>query len=215
MPGDESVQRMEFMLTLRRRGIGDQAVLRAMDEVPREHFVDPRYVDTAYADHAMPIACGQTISQPYIVAYMTEQLVVRSNHRVLEIGTGSGYQAAVLSRLARDVVSVERYRTLADAARTRLKTLGYNNVDVVLGDGLLGEPSRAPYDRIIVTAAAERVPDALMAQLAEDGIMILPLGLHDGPQQLIRLTKDKHGLQRDNLIAVRFVPLLAGQAREL
>ena len=215
MTGDESVQRMEFMLTLRRRGISDQAVLRAMDEVPREHFVDARYTDTAYADHAMPIACGQTISQPYIVAYMTEQLQARSNHRVLEIGTGSGYQAAVLSRLAREVVSVERYRTLADAARTRLKTLGYNNVDVVLGDGLAGEPNRAPYDRIIVTAAAERVPEALMAQLAEDGIMILPLGVHDGPQQLLRLIKSKHGLQRDNLIPVRFVPLLPGQAKEL
>jgi len=206
---------MEFMLTLRQRGISEQSVLRAMDEVPREHFVDARYVDTAYADHAQPIACGQTISQPYIVAYMSEQLMARGNHRVLEVGTGSGYQAAVLSRLAREVVSIERYRTLADAARTRLKTLGYNNVDVVLGDGLAGEPSRAPYDRIIVTAAAERVPEALMAQLAEDGIMILPLGLHDGPQQLMRLTKSKHGLQRDNLIGVRFVPLLAGQAREL
>ena len=206
---------MEFMLALRQRGISEQSVLRAMDEVPREHFVDPRYVDTAYADHAQPIACGQTISQPYIVAYMTEQLMARGNHRVLEIGTGSGYQAAVLSRLAREVVSIERYRTLADAARTRLKTLGYNNVEVVLGDGLVGEPSRAPYDRIIITAAAERVPEALMTQLADDGIMILPLGLHDGPQQLMRLTKSKHGLQRDNLIAVRFVPLLAGQAREL
>jgi protein-L-isoaspartate(D-aspartate) O-methyltransferase len=213
--GDESVQRMEFMLTLRRRGISEQSVLRAMDEVPREHFVESQYADTAYADHAMPIACGQTISQPYIVAYMTEQLMVRGNHRVLEIGTGSGYQAAVLSRLAREVVSVERYRTLADAARARLKTLGYNNVEVVLGDGLRGEPSRAPYDRIIVTAAAERVPEALMAQLAEDGILILPLGLHDGPQQLMRLTKGKHGLRRDNLIAVRFVPLLPGKAREL
>ena len=215
MTGDESVQRMEFMLTLRRRGISDQSVLRAMDEVPREHFVEARYADTAYADHAMPIACGQTISQPYIVAYMTEQLVVRGNHRVLEVGTGSGYQAAVLSRLAREVVTIERYRTLADAARMRLKTLGYNNVEVLLGDGLAGESSRAPYDRIIVTAAAERVPDALMAQLAEDGIMILPLGVHDGPQQLLRLTKSKHGLQRDNLIAVRFVPLLPGQAKEL
>jgi len=215
VPGEESVQRMEFMLALRRRGISDQAVLRAMDEVPREHFVEARYADTAYADRAMPIACGQTISQPYVVAYMTEQLQARGNHRVLEIGTGSGYQAAVLSRLAREVVSMERYRTLADSARTRLKTLGYNNVDVVLGDGLHGEPRRAPYDRIIVTAAAERVPEALMAQLAEDGIMILPLGVHDGPQQLLRLVKGKHGLQRDNLIAVRFVPLLPGQAKEL
>src|SRR5260221_13272466 len=160
---------MEFMLALRRRGISDQSVLRAMDEVPREHFVDPRYVDTAYADHAMPIACGQTISQPYIVAYMTEQLVVRSNHRVLEIGTGSGYQAAVLSRLARDVVSVERYRTLADAARTRLATLGYRNVEVLVGDGLAGFPAKAPYDPIMVTAAAQTVPQAPVDQLADGG----------------------------------------------
>ena len=123
---------------LRRRGITDKAVLRAMDEVPREHFVEARFADTAYADHAMPIACGQTISQPYVVAYMTEQLEARPKHRVLEVGTGSGYQAAVLSRLAREVVSLERYRTLADTARARLKTLGYNNVEVLLGDGLNG-----------------------------------------------------------------------------
>src|SRR5258708_33251773 len=129
---------MEFMLALRRRGISDQSLLRAMDEVPREHFVAPRYVATAYADHAMPIACGQTISQPYIVAYMTAQLMARSNHRVLEVGTGSGYQAAVLSRLAREVVSVERYRTLGHAGRTRPETLGDNNVDVGLGDALNG-----------------------------------------------------------------------------
>ena len=158
MPADESEQRMEFMLTLRRRGISDQAVLRAMDEVPREHFVEAAFAESAYADQAMPIACGQTISQPYVVAYMTEQLGVQPNHRVLEIGTGSGYQAAVLSRLAREVVTLERYRTLADSARARLKTLGYDNVEVLLGDGLGGEPLRAPYDRIIVTAAAESDP---------------------------------------------------------
>ena len=138
MPADEKTERMEFMLMLRRRGISDQAVLRAMDEVPREHFVEPGYADTAYADQALPIACGQTISQPYVVAYMTEQLAVEPHHRVLEIGTGSGYQAAVLSRLAREVVSIERYRTLADTARMRLKTLGYHNVDVLVGDGLSG-----------------------------------------------------------------------------
>jgi protein-L-isoaspartate(D-aspartate) O-methyltransferase len=216
MTGDESVQRMEFMLTLRRRGITDQAVLRAMDEVPREHFVESRHADFAYADQAMPIACGQTISQPYVVAYMTEQLQVRPNHRVLEIGTGSGYQAAVLSRLAREVISIERYRTLADTARTRLKTLGYGNVEVITGDGFAGEPSRAPYDRIIVTAAAEDVPQALIEQLAEDGIMMIPLGPQKGHQDLVRLTKTKGGwLQRDNLIPVRFVPLLPGKAREL
>ena len=126
--GDDSVGRMQFMLTLRQRGIGDAAVLRAMDEVPREYFVEGQFLDAAYADRALPIACGQTISQPYVVAYMTEQLGVRSNHRVLEVGTGSGYQAAVLSRLAREVVTVERFRTLAEAARTRLETLGYRNV---------------------------------------------------------------------------------------
>ena len=218
-PGDESEQRMEFMLTLRRRGISDQAVLRAMDEVPREHFVETRFAENAYADRAMPIACGQTISQPFVVAYMTEQLQVRPNHRVLEVGTGSGYQAAVLSRIAREVVTLERYRTLANSARARLKTLGYTNVEVLLGDGLGGEPLRAPYDRIMVTAAAENIPSALTAQLAEGGIMVLPLGPHGGPQELIKLTKAGQGpgdgLARESLIAVRFVPLLPGQAREL
>jgi protein-L-isoaspartate(D-aspartate) O-methyltransferase len=215
MPSDESEQRMEFMLTLRQRGISDKAVLRAMDAVPREHFVEARFADSAYADHAMPIACGQTISQPYVVAYMTEQLAVRPNHRVLEVGTGSGYQAAVLSRLAREVVTLERYRTLANSARARLRTLNYTNVEVLLGDGFGGEPMRAPYDRIIVTAAAEVIPPALIAQLAEDGIMVLPLGPHDGGQELIKLTKTGQGLSRENLIGVRFVPLLPGQAREL
>src|SRR5499427_7170046 len=162
---------MEFLLTLRRRGIADKAVLRAMDEVPRERFVDPNFMHSAYADQALPIECGQTISQPYVVAYMTAQLAVRPEHRVLEIGTGSGYQAAVLSRLAREVVSIERYRTLADSARERLASLGFTNVEVVSGDGLAGVPDSAPYDRIIVTAAAEHIPQALLDQLAEGGIM--------------------------------------------
>ncbi len=214
-PADDSVERMEFMLTLRRRGISDQAVLRAMDEVPREHFVEPNFLDTAYADNALPIACGQTISQPYVVAYMSEQLGVRPSHRVLEIGTGSGYQAAVLSRLAREVVSIERYRTLADTARSRLTTLGTKNVEILLGDGLEGAPLRAPFDRIIVTAAAERIPDELVTQLGPDGVMILPLGPHSGTQELVRLTRTGEGLKREALIAVRFVPLLPGRAREL
>jgi protein-L-isoaspartate(D-aspartate) O-methyltransferase len=212
---DEGVQRMEFMLMLRRRGISDQAVLRAMDAVPREHFVDAPFCDSAYADQALPIACGQTISQPYIVATMSEQLQVRANHRVLEVGTGSGYQAAVLARLARHVVTIERYRTLADSARARLRTLGYDNVEVLFGDGWGGEPFRAPFDRIIVTAAAEEPPPALVEQLIEGGIMVLPLGPHEGPQELVKLTKSKKGLKRDPLIAVRFVPLMAGQAKEL
>jgi protein-L-isoaspartate(D-aspartate) O-methyltransferase len=211
----DRVGRMEFLLTLRQRGIGDQAVLRAMDEVPREHFVAPDYLEAAYGDHALPIACGQTISQPYVVAYMTEQLALRPDHRVLEVGTGSGYQAAVLSRLVREVVSIERYRTLAEAARERLSTLGFNNVEVVVGDGLAGVPDRAPYDRIIVTAAAEEIPQALVEQLAEGGIMLLPLGPQAGTQEIVKLTKTNEGLTRETLIGVRFVPLLPGRAREL
>src|SRR5476649_1043058 len=136
---------MEFLLTLRRRGIGDQAVLRTMDEVPRERFVEPQFASAAYADQALPISCGKTISQPYVVAYMTEQLALRPQHRVLEVGAGSGYQAAVLSRLAREVVSIERYRTLADLARSRLRALGYSNVEVIAGDGYAGVPDRAPF----------------------------------------------------------------------
>ena len=214
-PGLHDVGRMEFLLTLRRRGIGDQAVLRAMDEVPRGQFVEPEFVDRAYADQALPIACGQTISQPYVVAYMTEHLGLRPHHRVLEVGTGSGYQAAVLSRLAREVVSIERYRTLAEQARGRLASLGYENVEIVVGDGFAGVPGRAPYDRIVVTAAAEELPQALTDQLGDDGVMMLPLGPHGGSQHIIKLTKSKTGITRENLIAVRFVPLLPGQAQEL
>jgi protein-L-isoaspartate(D-aspartate) O-methyltransferase len=206
---------MEFLLSLRRRGIGDQAVLRAMDEIPREQFVAPEHIDVAYADQALPIACGQTISQPYLVAYMTEQLEALPTHRVLEIGTGSGYQAAVLSRLAREVVTVERYRTLAEAARTRLEVLGCRNVKVFTGDGLAGMPALAPYDRIIVTAAAEEIPQALVGQLAEGGVMVLPLGPHGRAQRIVRLTRTREGVARQDLIWVRFVPLLPGQAREL
>jgi protein-L-isoaspartate(D-aspartate) O-methyltransferase len=208
--------RMEFLLTLKRRGIGNQAVLRAMDEVPRDQFVGLAFAGSAYADQALPIDCGQTISQPYVVAYMTEQLDLRPHHRVLEIGTGSGYQAAVLSRLVREVVSIDRYRTLAEKARERLRALGYDNVTVVAGDGFAGYRPKAPFDRIVVTAAAEEVPEALLDQLAADGIMVLPLGPNGGPQHLIRLTKSQTGeIAREPLIAVRFVPLLPGQAKEL
>jgi protein-L-isoaspartate(D-aspartate) O-methyltransferase len=212
---DKGVGRMEFLLTLRQRGIGDQAVLRAMAEVPRAQFVDPEFARSAYADQALPIACGQTISQPYVVAYMTEKLGLRPHQRVLEVGTGSCYQAAVLSRLAREVVSIERYRTLAELARSRLAALGYGNVEVVVGDGFSGVSARAPYDRIIVTAAAETVPQTLVNQLGEGGVMLLPLGPHGGAQYIVKLTKMVTGLAREDLIAVRFVPLLPGQAQEL
>ena len=213
--GDDGVGRMQFLLSMRQRGIMDAAVLRALDEVPREHFVEEAMAERAYADQALPIDCGQTISQPYVVAYMTEQLGVKPNHRVLEVGTGSGYQAAVLSRLAREVVSVERYRTLAEAARERLTRLGYDNIEVLVGDGLAGVPERSPYDRIMVTAAAELVPVTLVEELTDGGVMILPLGPHAGTQRLIKVTKSEQGLQREDLIGVRFVPLLPGQAREL
>jgi protein-L-isoaspartate(D-aspartate) O-methyltransferase len=213
---DDNVGRMEFLLGLRRRGISNAAVLKAMDEVRREHFVDAQQVEYAYADQALPISCGQTISQPYVVAYMSEQLDVRPEHRVLEVGTGSGYQAAVLAHLAREVVTVERYRTLADGARRRLEKAGLENVLVVTGDGLAGVPAHAPYDRIMVTAAAEHVPQTLVDQLATGGVMILPLGPHAEAQRIVRLTKgDDDALARDDLIWVRFVPLLPGQAREL
>jgi protein-L-isoaspartate(D-aspartate) O-methyltransferase len=212
---EDGVSRMQFLLDLRRRGINDVAVLRALDEVARERFVDDRFADDAYADRALPIACGQTISQPFVVAYMTGQLNVRPGQRVLEVGTGSGYQAAVLSRLAREVVTVERYRTLADTAHARLAALGYDNVDVIVGDGFTGVPERAPFDRIIVTAAAEEVPAALTKQLADGGVMLLPLGPHGGTQYLVKLTKTAGKLARETLLAVRFVPLVPGQAREL
>jgi protein-L-isoaspartate(D-aspartate) O-methyltransferase len=215
-PAADNVERMEFQLALRRQGISDQAVLRAMDEVPRENFVGPDFTDSAYGDHALPIACGQTISQPFVVAYMTEQLAIEPQHRVLEIGTGSGYQAAVLSRLAREVMSIERYRTLADTARNRLATLGYANVTIRFGDGMAGAPDLAPFDRIMVTAAAEELPAALVAQLSDGGKMILPLGPRRSAQYIVKLSKESEGrLTREELIAVRFVPLLPGQAREL
>jgi len=214
-PGDDNVGRMQFLLALRKRGIGDANVLRAMDEVPREHFVDKPFLSSAYADQALPIACGQTISQPYVVAYMTEQLEVQREHRVLEIGTGSGYQAAILSQLAGEVITVERYRTLAETARKALAELGYDNVNVLVGDGLNGVPEHAPYDRIIVTAAAETIPEKLVEELAKGGIMVLPLGAHHGPQRIVKLIRGEDGVTQQELIWVRFVPLLPGRAREL
>ena len=215
MGPNKNLDRMEFMLTLRRRGVTDAATLRAMEQVPREMFVSEQLKSQAYDDHALPIDCGQTISQPYVVAYMTELLELQTRHRVLEIGTGSGYQAAVISRIAATVVTIERYRTLADRARKIFDMLGYTNIEVVTGDGLEGVPDRAPFDRIIVTAAAETIPDTLVEQLADDGILVLPLGPHDGPQEIVRLRKTEQGIRSENLIGVRFVPLLPGRAKEL
>src|SRR6201987_1056712 len=152
-------QKMMFQLSLRRRGISDQAVLRVMEDVPRELFVEPADRDDAYRDTALGIACGQTISQPFVVAYMTEQLNLQKSHRVLEVGTGSGYQAAILSRLCKHVLTIERYRTLADRARARLEDLGYHNVEVMVGDGFDVPAGAGAFDRIVVTAAMEQIPD--------------------------------------------------------
>jgi protein-L-isoaspartate(D-aspartate) O-methyltransferase len=212
-----SEERMEFLLMLRRRGIRDVRVLRALELVPRERFVDPDQTDIAYADQALPIECGQTISQPYVVAAMTEALEIEPNHKVLEIGTGSGYQAAILGHLAERVVSIERYRTLGDVAAKRLNSLGLDNVKVVVGDGTLGAPADAPFDRIIVTAATPEVPQTLLDQLKDGGILIAPVGPTRGVQTLVRLRKQAKGkgFDRDELMAVRFVPLVAGKAAAL
>src|SRR5438309_4476763 len=187
-------EKMMFQLTLRRRGISDQAVLRTMEEIPREAFVEESDREDAYRDSALGIACGQTISQPFVVAYMTEQLQLQKQHRVLEIGAGSGYQAAVLSRLARQVLTVERYRKLADAARARLEKLAYHNVEVMLGDGLNLPTNIGPFDRIIVTAAMEQIPQNLIERLEVGGILIAPVGPHQGVQTLIRLIRSEAGI---------------------
>jgi len=204
-----------FQLTLRRRGISDQAVLRAMEEVPREAFVAAVDRGHAYRDSALGIACGQTISQPFVVAYMTEQMQLKKEHKVLEIGTGSGYQAAVLSRLCRHVLTIERYRTLADEARARLEKLDYHNIEVMYGDGFDVPAGAGDFDRIIVTAAMEQIPDKLLERLVSGGILIAPVGPHHGTQTLIRVVRTDSGFDRKELVDVRFVPALPGIAREL
>jgi protein-L-isoaspartate(D-aspartate) O-methyltransferase len=208
-------KKMMFQLNLRRRGISDQAVLRAMEEIPREMFVETADRADAYRDSALGIACGQTISQPFVVAYMTEQLQLQKQHRVLEIGTGSGYQAAILSRLCGHVLTIERYRTLADRARARLVKLGCDNVEVMLGDGFDVPADAGTFDRIIVTAAMERIPDALGQRLEPEGVLIAPVGPQHGTQTLIRMVRTDAGFERKELVEVRFVPALQGIAREL
>jgi protein-L-isoaspartate(D-aspartate) O-methyltransferase len=208
-------EKMMFQLNLRRRGISDQAVLRAMEAIPRELFVEPADRAEAYRDTALAIACGQTISQPFVVAYMTEQLQLQPSHRVLEIGTGSGYQAAILSRLCREVLSIERFRTLADRARARLEQLGCDTVEIMVGDGLDLPANVGRFDRIMATAAMAQVPQTLIDRLEDDGILIAPVGPRHGTQTLTLLRKTDAGLERKPLVEVRFVPALPGIAREL
>jgi protein-L-isoaspartate(D-aspartate) O-methyltransferase len=213
--GQSGREKLNFQLALRRRGISDQSVLRALEDVPRDLFVAAGDRDHAYADTALGIACGQTISQPYVVAYMTEQLRTHPRHRALEIGTGSGYQAAVLARLCRKVVTVERYRTLVDAARKRFASLGYDNIEIVFGDGYDVPQAHGSFDRILITASMEEIPASLTERLEPGGILIAPVGPQDGTQQLVRLRKTEAGIERDDLILVRFVPALKGLAKEL
>ena len=195
---------------LQQRGIDDPRVLAAMAKVPRERFVPAEVRDHAYADRALPIDCGQTISQPYIVALMTQALELSGQELVLEIGTGSGYQTAILAELAREVVSIERHAELTAKARAALSELGYANITLLTGDGTLGWPPRAPYDRILVTAAAAICPPPLWAQLAEGGILVIPLGGRDS--QTLQVMRKEDGLPRTSSISgCRFVPLVGSE----
>ncbi len=191
------------------RGIRDKAVLAAMNEVPRHLFVHKKLRHKAYNDYPLPIGLGQTISQPYIVAFMTELLQLNGKEKVFELGTGSGYQAAVASRVAGKVFSVEIYSELAISAAKRLKDLGYDNIQVKDGDGYYGWESEAPFDAIIVTAAADHIPPPLIDQLAPGGRLVIPLGGPFSVQQLVLVTKDSKGrVEEKPIIPVRFVPLL-------
>ena len=193
---------------LRRRGVHDRRVLAAIERVPREQFVPAESIDDAYSDRALPIDCGQTISQPYMVALMTEALALAGGEKVLEIGTGSGYQAAILAELSRRVVTVERHAELSEQAKRRLADLGYRNLRFVEGDGSRGFAEEAPYDRILVTAAAPVCPPALFEQLAEGGVLVIPVGVDD-EQMLQRWTKQAGELACQSLGGCRFVPLVA------
>ncbi|MDO8287695.1 MAG: protein-L-isoaspartate(D-aspartate) O-methyltransferase [Parvibaculum sp.] len=208
--------KIELVMSLRRQGIRDKRVLNAVERIPRELFINASFRKQAYEDHALPIECGQTISQPFVVAYMTEQLQVGDRMKVLEVGTGSGYQAAVLSKLCRRVYTIERYRTLLRDAVKRFDDLGLHNITTKVGDGAEGWIEQAPFDRIIVTAAASSVPQKLVEQLKPGGIMIIPVGIAGGrgDQHLVRIERTGEGVKREELMPVRFVPLVEGVAKE-
>ena len=196
-------------LQIRARGVRDPRVLEAMETIPRHLFVPQHLARQAYDDQPLPIGAGQTISQPYIVAFMSELLDVKPHHKVLEIGTGSAYQAAVLSRLAERVYSIEIVRSLGEQARERLDKRGYRNVEVLIANGYLGWPANAPFDRIILTAAPEEVPQALVDQLAAPGRLVAPVGASGWSQDLIVIDKDAAGkTRRRTVLPVRFVPMV-------
>ncbi len=212
---EDRVARAGFTLGLRRHGIRDLRVLTAMEQVPRRLFLPAHLHTDAYSDRALPIECGQTISQPSLVAMMTEALGVQPGDRVLEVGTGSGYQAAVLSKLAREVYTIERFRSLLSLAEERFATLRLGNVTTKLDDGALGWPEKAPFDRIIVTAAAPELPEALLGQLKIGGVMVVPVGPAGSVQTLLKVVRTADGFTPTALAEVRFVPMVAGVASRL
>lgn len=206
---------IQLLMELRKQGISDTRVLAAMERVPREQFVAEQFLKHAYDNIALPITQGQTISQPYVVAYMTEALKLTDRMKVLEIGTGSGYQTAVLARLSRRVYTIERYRSLLTTAEKCLHELKISNVVTKLGDGNKGWPEQAPFDRILVTAAADSRPDGLIAQLSPNGgIMVAPVAVNATEQDVIRYTREGDEVREERMLPVRFVPLLPGIARE-
>ncbi len=206
----DAAEVMSLIMKLRAAGITDRRVLGAMEAVPRRLFVDEKYSHLAYGDHALPIDCAQTISSPHVVALMSEAAQLSESSRVLEIGTGSGYQTAILSELARHVVTIERHRDLYVMARLRLKELRLTNVVFVHGDGSAGAPAHAPFDCIMVTAAATVAPQALLSQLKEGGRMVIPLGAENATQRLSVLTNTGDEPTTRHIADVRFVPLIIG-----
>ncbi len=206
--------KMRFLFALRSRGVTDARVLTAMERIDRGRFVRGLFSDRAYEDMPLPIACGQTISQPSVVGMMTQALNVQPRDTVLEVGTGSGYQAAILSQLARRVYTVDRHRRLVFEAQEVFRDLGLVNITAFTADGSYGLPDQAPFDRIIVTAAAEDPPGPLLAQLKIGGIMVLPVGQSDAVQSLIKVVRTETGYDYEEILPVRFVPLIEGLATE-
>lgn len=216
LPEDDSAaeQKMRFLFALRSRGVTDARVLSVMEQVDRGQFVRGLFAERAYEDMPLPISCGQTISQPSVVGIMTQALNVQPRDTVLEVGTGSGYQAAILSHLARRVYSVDRHRRLVREAQELFRQMGLVNIVAITADGSFGLPDTAPFDRIIVTAAAEDPPGPLLAQLKPGGIMVVPVGQSDTVQHLIKVTRLASGYDYEELRPVRFVPLLEGLSNE-
>ncbi len=205
-----AARKIRLIMQLRRAGIADTAVLSAIERIPREAFVPESFQDQSYEDMTLPIGRGQTLSAPSVVALMTQALGTDRRTKVLEIGTGTGYQAAVLSRLCRRLYTVERHRDLLGEAERRFLKLRLHNITTRLGDGAQGWPEQAPFTRIIVTAAAETIPATLVEQLAPGGVMVVPVGRQGGDQALLRLTREADGIREEILDSVRFVPLVAG-----